>query len=214
MEQIIKGLQDIQKDLVGAVLPVMITAIVSLVTLTVNTLVKIIIENNKYNRSQYEIMQKLYHGLKTKLMKLKVATSAIEQNNLYSTMKNAVFCYIDYQNDEGTYRENHKEQMEDIDEFIFAIDNYFQKLKELSDFLLDCSIPAIPIYHFIIKIRAKRMLIVLHYFSFVISQYISGEVDNITMKNELSNFAKDKKQLDGKKLQTYITLLDKWFSKY
>ena len=56
-DNVIQYLQSIQDNLVGLVLPVLITAVVSPVTVSINSIIQLVLQNSKYNSEQYKIMQ-------------------------------------------------------------------------------------------------------------------------------------------------------------
>ena len=69
--------------MVGTLVPILIAAVVSLITLFTNTATKVLMENKKYNNEQYEIMKKFYPIIRKNLIKVdfeykKLATNYIK----------------------------------------------------------------------------------------------------------------------------------------
>ena len=58
MNHVIDILQSIQDDLVGIVLPVIITAFISVISIFVNAVMQIILRNSNINCEQYKLMQR------------------------------------------------------------------------------------------------------------------------------------------------------------
>ena len=104
MDGIIQYLQGIQDNLIGIVLPVLITSLVSLITVLINAFIQIILQNSKFNDEQYKIMQEFYPKLKIYLLELRFIMQEIICSPICSNLKVAIDKYIDIRDDEAGYR--------------------------------------------------------------------------------------------------------------
>lgn len=212
MDHIISLLKEIQSDLVGIILPVIITAFASFITLIINSLLKIWLENKKNNTEQYKIMQGLYSEFKIDLLNIKLFLENIEQNQLYKNIKDAIDTYVSYKNDSKEYREKHKEQIDHIDEFIDSLELFLKEIGDLSNYLKHINIPAVPVFHPIIKAKVNDMFAKIQCFSSVVFQYYNNNINDTLFVNAIDQFNLSK--FNSKLLSSYIELLDKWIKKY
>ena len=81
MNHVIDILQSIQDDLVGIVLPVIITAFISVISIFVNAVMQIILRNSNINCEQYKLMQKFYPEMKISLLELKLSMKEVKSNS-------------------------------------------------------------------------------------------------------------------------------------
>lgn len=206
---------NIQTDLSVVVLPVVITALVSLITLIVNSFIKIAIENKKYNSEQCKLMQKLYPQLKYIFINIKLILNDIQKNKLFTEMGEALKTFIDYNQDSSKYRDNNQQQIEYIDDFIYSIDLFIKQMDKLHSIFTNEFIPSIPVVHPILKHKVSKMLSNLQYFSFIVSQCISDEISCDMIIKEIENYKPQKNRaFDNVMLDSYIKILDKWFLSY
>lgn len=213
MDDIINYLQNIQNNLIGLVLPVLITAFVSLVTLLVNTIMQITLQNSKFNSEQYTLMQVFYPKFKTHLLELKLIIQEMESSSMCSDLTTSIAKYIDIKKDEPEYRKRHSNELPNIDSFNTLMEALFTKLISMNDYLKTAKIPRPPIMHPLLGIKINKLLAVIQYYSFLFSGYRNRTINEDIFQQELENYNK-KAKMDYKKLKSYLSILDKWVLKY
>ena len=212
---IIKYLQSIQDNMVGIVLPVVITAFVSLITVFTNTILQIILQYSKVNGEQYKIMQEFYPKMKLYLLESRLAIQEVENSPICEDLKRATLKYILYKSDEVQYRRNNENEVQHIDEFVLAMDNFSSCIREINSYLVACTLPRPPIIHPIFRIRVSKMLVVLQYYSLLWDKYYNNTLNITILKREIDGFKnKWKVEMNSKIITKYIKLLDKWFLQY
>lgn len=215
MYEVLDKLTKIQGDLVGIIISVAATAIVSLLTLFVNFLTKILVECNEYNKEQLEKMKKFYPEFKAKIVYLALLIKELDKNPLYSTISQM---YGDYElctKDEIQYRNNHKENLNNIDLFITESKKWVKNMATLNDFFENADIPMVPLYHPLLKHRVRKMLECLQYHSFLVFQYINNKISKDVFLDEINLlYANKKNTISNDCLQKYTKLLYKWYLKY
>lgn len=215
MNQMIEYLQKIQDNLIGILLPVLITAFVSLVTVLINAVMQIIIQNSKINNEEYKFMQVFYPKIKLLLLEIKLTMQEIESNSIYTDMQTTIRKFINYTKDEVKYRKEHENEIQDIDRFITSINNYSIKIIELNNCLLNNTIPRIPIMHPILKKRINKMIAVLRYYSLLWNQYQTHSISVDIFQKEMDDFKKNwSVEFTNVKIDIYLSLLDKWLLIY
>lgn len=208
----IKYLQNIQENLVGIVLPVVITAAVSLITVLVNAILQIMLQNSKANWEQYKIMQDFYPNMKLNLLRLRVAIQEVEHSPLCTDLKEASVKYAKYKSDEAEYRKKNDNEVQDIDVFISMMEDFSNRVREINEYLINCTLPRPPILHPILKIKVNRMLANLQYAAFFWDEYYNKTIDVTVFQMEIEKQLK--KKFNSKKVKKYICLLDRWFFEY
>ena len=215
VNDIISYLQNIQDNLVGLILPVLITALVSLVTLITNAIMQIVLQNGKYNSDQYTIMQEFYPEFKAHLLGLSVVLQELKRTSICKDLKSAVDKYLEYKRDDENYRINHPDEIQQIDTFNTLMDTLLTKLVNMNNYLLTCKIPRSPIMHPILRVNVCKMLVVSQSYSFLFCEYSNNSITGDTLKAELTNLKKNwKMKVDYDTAKKYILLLDKWLMKY
>lgn len=214
MSDTIALLKEIQSDLVGIILPVIITALASFITLIINSLLKIWLENKKNNTEQYKVMQNLYSEFKFDLLDISLFLTSIEQNNLHINMESSLKTYLQYKNDSTKYREEHEEQVDNIDEFIDSVELFMNAMRDLNDYLKKNNIPAVPAFHPIMKMKVNSMLAELQYLSAIISQYLENNISDNLLTSAITQSQLNISEFNSELILKYIKLLDKWFKKY
>lgn len=215
MSEIIKNLQNIQENLVGIILPVAITALVSLITVITNAYIQIKLQNYNFNSQQYQLMQDFYPKLKKYLLQLKLTMEDIESSQLYSDFGSALDKYTSFSSNESKYRKQNANEMQYIDIFAKAIKEYCEKSSELYNYLFNCTIPKVPIGHYIFKKKTNKMLTVLQYYSLLSNMNNKNGFDNNFFKKEFGKFEhKWKIKFNSLLVEKYLLLLDKWLMKY
>jgi hypothetical protein len=206
--KIIENLQSIQDNLIGIILPVVITAFVSILTVLVNAAVQIILQNSKFNDEQYKIMQEFYPNMKICLLKAQLSAQRVEENLLVDNITEAIEKYLEYKDNEKKYRKEHADEVQCIDSFISSMEDYSKCMIELYKYLSKCKIPKIPMMHPILKNRVSKMLINVQYYTELWNEYQNKSIVKNTFKHEVKEF-----KSDSKTLRAYCGLLDKWFAK-
>lgn len=215
MKELIDALKCIQEDIIGIMLPVVITALVALITLIVNTYVKLSINNRTYNRQQHLVMKKIYPKLKNILLKLYLELASIENNSLYKSFLDAISDFVDFKKDESSYRNEHQNMVEDIDGFMSSIDSLFENIEKINELLNSVEIPSVPLFHLRLKRSIRKMLNNMQRVSFIISEYnsdgISGKIlfDEIRLLDTNEGFILNKETINE-----YIEKTDKWMASY
>lgn len=215
MAEIIKNLQNIQENLVGIILPVAITALVSLVTVLTNTYIQIKLQNYKFNSEQYKLMQDFYPKLKDYLLQLYLSMKDIEKNHLYSSLGNALDKYTSFNNSESKYRKHNTNEVQYIDDFAKAMGKYCEKTSDIYKYLFSCTLPRVPLGHPFLKKKTNKMICVLQYYSLLSNKYNKKETDSDFFSLEISNFEqKWKVKFNSLLVEKYLLLLDKWLMQY
>lgn len=215
MDNVIQYLQSIQDNLVGLVLPVLITAVVSLVTVSINSIIQLVLQNSKYNSEQYKIMQEFYPTLKGNLLELKLAIQEIVANPMCPNFKTAVDKYIEYKNNDIEYRTNHNNEVQYIDRFNTSMNSLSIKLDSVNKHLSTCKVPRVPIMHLFLKKNTKKMLASIQYYSLLWSKFYQNTISKDMFRKEIHNFKKNWKiEIDSGQIEKYLLLLDKWLMKY
>lgn len=214
MQEVVKELQNIQSDLVGIILLVVITAIVTLITVIVNAVTKIVTDNNKYKSEQYKIMQDFYPEYKLNLLKIKIAAQESEKNQLYVNLESAVSKYVEMNKDETLYRSNHPEEVQYIDAFKTSMKRYLNAVTGINVCMQSSKIPNVSCFHPIKKQKILRMLSDMQYYSMLWKKYSEGNVKPEIFLWEIRLFGSSAKKMSVEKIKEYINLLDKWIRLY
>lgn len=215
MQTLIQYLQNIQDNLVGIILPVLITAFISLVTVLINATVQIQLQNSKFNSEQYKIMQEFYPKLKMCLLDLKISMEKVENSKICSRIEDAIQKYIKIKEDEAKYRKNNENEIQFIDGFIATMNEFSTKVVDINKCFLTCTIPRTPIMHPFLKKKIVKMIAMLQYYSFLWDKYLTVAINDDVFKKEINNFKKIwNVKIGYKKICKYISLLDKWIIKY
>ena len=215
MENIVQYLQNIQDNLVGLVLPVLITAVVSLITVSINAIIQLALQNSKYNSEQYKIMQEFYPQLKCKLLELKFTFQEIQTIPIYSDLSTAILKYIEFKGNEVQYRRIHSNEIQYVDRFGILMDKLSKELDCLNNYLSTCKIPHVPIMHPFLKNSIKKMLASIQYYSLLWSKFHQNTISKEMFKREIIGFKKKWGiNIDSKQTDYYLMLLDRWLLKY
>ena len=131
MDQIISELQQIQSDLVGILIPSIISAIVSIISIFINTLLQLKLSDREYKSEQYKLMRNHYPYLKSILMEISCCYINLENNGLYDNSFNITdYIYYDWQ----LFRKKVPK-----DKIIF-IDDYMNNIKKIVDLFLSLNL--------------------------------------------------------------------------
>lgn len=215
MNQVIDILQSIQENLVGIILPVLITAFVSIISILVNTIMQIVLRNSNIDGEQYKLMQIFYPNMKVDLLKFKLSMKEVENNPIYTDMQNAINKYVEYKKDSASYVKKNDHEVQNIDQFIIAMDECLKSILNIKEHLNNCIIPRTPIMHLILKFRVSKMLSVLWHYSLLWDSYDNQLISTNIFQEEMQEFVKKWGiELNYKKIEEYGCLLDKWFLKY
>lgn len=214
MQEVVKELQNIQSDLVGIVLPVVITAIVTLLTVIVNAAAKIVTDNNKYKSEQYKIMQDFYPEYKLNLLKIKIAAQELEKNQLYVNLESAISKYVEMKKDEALYRSIHAEESQYIDAFKTSMERYLNAVTGMNTCMQNIKIPNISCFHSLKKRKILRMLSDMQYYSMLWERYSVGDVEPEVFLLEINSFGISAIKMSEEKIREYIDLSDKWIRLY
>lgn len=211
IESILNYLQSIQGDLVGIIIPAILTAAVSLFSLFVTSIISIVQDKEKHNHEQFKCMQEIFASLKICLQNMCLSASLAKGYSLSygGSISQALINYCDYSFDETTYRAKHQAELNEIDNFISFIKKYIEEVKNLREVLKTKSIPAAPLLHPLLKRDIYRMLETLQYWSCLLSEIQNSPLNDYFLHNELS-----KCKLDDFQLKNYIEILDKWYRAY
>ncbi len=193
----------------------LITSVVSAITMLVNVLLKLILQENKFNHEQYKIMQNFYPEFKLHLLGLKMSLQKVEKHNVGQNMEEKITKYIEINSDNIAYRKNHPEEEQLIDSFHDDMDQFTIKFSELKEYLRKTTVPTFPIMHPYMKKKISCMLTTLDYYSLLWNKYWNKKMDVNILKTELENFEKLwNVEVSSKKIEEYILLLDEWLKLY
>lgn len=136
---VIDYLKNIQDNLIGILIPTIISAVISLITLIINSIIQYLITNHQYKSKQYEIMRAFYPEFKSKLIDIQYFYITIENNQLYT----ADFCIVDYiGTDWSAFRQNlDLQNVEFIDVFEDSIKSIIKIYIDLNQFFKDKNMP-------------------------------------------------------------------------
>lgn len=212
---VVEYLQKIQGDLVGIIIPVIITAIISLITMIVNSILKIMLENRKYNSEQYKIMQRFYPELKIILLELRFTLLELKNNSIYSDINKAIEKYVQFSRNETAYRKEYINEGSHIDSFIKQMRTYKKYMIDINKTLFEREIPAPPIMKPILRYNVNKMILELQCNSVLWKKYESNSMNDQFFLEEIKNAGnKQGAEINYERINKYISCLDKWFSKY
>lgn len=215
MNEIILYLKNIQDNLIGIILPVLITAFVSLATVLINAFIQIILQNSKFNNEQYKVMQEFYPKLKICLLELRLSMQEVKESPVCLDLMDAIHKYIEIRDNEVEYRNNHDNEIQFIDSFITIMNDFSIKVINMNNQILSSTIPRAPIMHPILKKKIGKMLVVLQYYSLLWDKYYTNKISVSIFKKELNDFEKNWNIIfDCKEIDKYLSLLSRWFVKY
>ena len=211
INNILTYLQNIQHDLVGIIVPAVIAATVSLLSLLISSIISIVQQKEKYNHEQFKYMQRIFPFLKLHLQQMKLA---IEMAQTYSTsfgdsISTALKNYRSYIADSNLYRRNHQSASQEIDKFILFMEKYIATTTELHQIFMNEALPSTPLLHPVFKKKIQKMVVELQYWSYFLPQLNDTSLDTAFLDNEVC-----KCTLDSNELQKYILLLDVWYQAY
>lgn len=211
MDELIKYLQNIQTDLVGIIIPAIITAIVAILTLIINNFTKVYIDVSKYNHDQYKTMRCFYQRFKPLLLDMTFLMLKMEKENKYDNMAKVINKYWEFKNNPSGYRTKYPQ--ENIDDHINVLECFFNICKELYEIFRQDEIPSYPMWHPIIKIKVNSMLLNSFRFTYMITEstkyYNKNLIDSICCGEKFA-----KVSINGKQLKKYCKFLDKWYMCY
>lgn len=211
IDGILAYLKNIQHDLVGIIIPAILVAAVSLISLVVSSIISIVQEKRKYNHEQFKYMQKAFPILKIHLQQMRFSIDlAKEYTNLFgASVSQALQNYHDFKINESLYRANHQIEGSEIDKFVYVMGGYINNADALHKFFLQETLPAMPLLHpFLIK-DVYKMLGTLQYWAQFLPLLNDTSIDGSFISKELKNCT-----LNATELQKYIELLDKWHQAY
>lgn len=127
-------LNDIQSDLTGILITLIVTSTVTLISLIINTILQIHLLDKEYKRKQYEIMRENYPLIRNHLTNLYICYKTIEESNLYGeSFKVYEFINLDWNEyrrhlstDEVDYVDEFKKNVNEIIEHYNEINKYFE----------------------------------------------------------------------------------------
>ena len=215
MEGIINHLQEIQSDLIGIIIPILVTAIVSIITTIISSISKIILNVKKINNEQYIIMQKIYPELRMNFIDIDIKLANLKKNNLHTNILSSINKYDQYRKNEQKYRKNHENEILDIDNFKKLMDDYILSLTKLSTYLSKTTLPNSPVYHPILKNKINKMMNFYYYYSLLLSRYFKNEINGELLKTNLDNIIKFFcKKFNNDAFFENLIILDQWITKY
>ena len=211
INDILTYLQSIQKDLVGIIIPAIITATISLISLVASSVISVIQEKRKYNHEQFKYMQKVFPTLKILLQQMRFSIDLAKEytQSFGSDISQALQNYHNFRMNESLYRKNHPAEGQEINKFIYIMKGYIDNAKNLHEFFSNEAIPAMPLLHPFLKKDVYKMLGILQYWAQFLPQLDDTSIDGNFFNKELENCT-----LNSKNLQKYIDLLDKWHQAY
>lgn len=211
VNEIVDYLKNIQDNMVGIIVPALITAIVSLLTLGINSFIIVIQEKNKYKSIQFKEMQNIYPSLKIHLQNLRFfALDVRESQRLYKTsMSNALLEFFSFKKDEKSFRESHLKEIQEISKFVNSMENYVNEMMQLDMFFCNHSMPSPPWFHPILKHSLYKMIASLQFYTCLLSKIDQTPTELNLISKELSNF-----RIDAEQLEKYILIIDKWYHAY
>ncbi len=203
----IAQLQAIQSDLIGIIIPVLLTSITAMITLVTNSIIRIRQDQKKYNNEQFPAMQQMYSHFKLVLSQIVFTAKDMRDNDLLDDLPAAVTKYVDFQKNPKEYRARHQDELGTIEKFSYAMEQYIKLIGELHQLFKDESIPTIPGFHPIFKRKIRTMLVKLHYYSTLLMQYQDRKCSSDIIKKE---FAVRDTALQIADFDQYLKLLDQW----
>lgn len=207
MEEIVEYLQKIQNNLVGIVIPAIITAGVSLFTLLLNSLITILQGAKKQNSEQFAYMQKVYPEFREMLQDLWVNAHGMKQSNeLYKeSISEALKNYYTCIRNEKQFRQDHAS----IDTFLDWTNKYLSSVEAIGGFLHKNEMPLGPALHPIVRSNVYSMLSTIQKDVFIVKRLKDHPEELEALTDQL-----DACRLDEKRVKEYIELTDKWFRAY
>ena len=202
-------------DLLIVVLPVMITAIASLIVTIIQTIQKSVISKREYNYSEYQKMGVIYPKLKNILTKMFFAANEIESLTDIATYPDTIIDFYLYKEDKAKFREKHPEYLNSLAQFEHHMSDYIETINTLNAFLATNSFPMPPMWHPILKKKIVKMLSFFQYYSLIIDEKTTHKISNYHFKQILDKINTDwGNPLSSKFIANYIDILNEWVSKY
>ena len=192
MDSIINSLSEIEEELSNMLVPVFVSALVSIITLVVSVSMQIWVTKKQYKNNQYVIMREVYPKLKSKLNDMICFYDLLETNALYTNN----FCITNYLKfDWETYRQNISiEETQHIDEYEMIIKKIICSYIDLYNFFEENNIP----------ISSKKIQRSLN----ELQRFCSFIFHSNTICKQYS------KTFNRKKLNSIVELLDNFYNKY
>lgn len=213
MTDTINTLQNIQGDLVGLLMPVMITAVVSLISISVTFILKVAKLKGTADYKRYLTMSKFYPPIKSILFELMMVTREIEDCKVQGNLYEKINKYVEYNENPINYRKNHEEEY--IDLLIQSVNKYKEIMVDLNNSLTKNRIPKTPVMHPILKKKVIRLIGTLMVYSTLWKQYDTQKADPDMFQNQIEKWGKQKYSgMDYKAIERYATLMDTWLLKY
>lgn len=138
-EYIIEYLQGIQDNLIGILIPSILSVVVSIITLIVNSILQCNLSNRQYKSKQYEFMHKHYPKIKSILVYISASLQSVENSSLYKAKKLSDYLGYDWEERRSTLT---IEQTQQIDDFESNIKNIIGKYIDLNVFFENNNLPA------------------------------------------------------------------------
>ena len=213
MTDTINILQNIQGDLVGLLMPVMITAVVSLISISVTFILKVAKLKGTADYKRYLTMSKFYPPIKSILFELMMVTREIEDCKVQGNLYEKISKYVEYNENPINYRKNHEEEY--IDLLIQSVNKYKEIMVDLNNSLTKNRIPKPPVMHPFLKKKVIRLIGTLMVYSTLWKQYDTQKADPDMFQNQIEKWGKQKYSgMDYKAIERYATLMDTWLLKY
>lgn len=214
MDDVINYLQGIQDDLVGIIIPLAITAVVSIFSIAINSISKFIFYLREYFNGQREIKKEVYPQLKNKIICIEYKMLILRKNEIFEDIITSLKKYDDYKKNPTQYREKNTKELNNIDNFINSVYEYLNELNGFYDLLSKKTMPDLPIFRFWLKYRIKKNLTLNYYFAFLSQKYVNNEIDGDYYVHTLNNFKKRfGYKFDEKSLMETDHIFDAWFVK-
>lgn len=143
LNDIVSYLKDIQEDLIGILIPTVITAVISLFTLIINSIMQYKINDRQYKSKQYEIMREHYPSLKSNLVKIRCIYQNLEDNPLYQKSEFLITKYLRF--DWESYRQKlNNDETQWVDSFEENIQSLIKIFTQLNLFSVQIICPHHP----------------------------------------------------------------------
>lgn len=195
---IVNYLQAIQEDLIGILIPTIITAVLSLLTLIVNSIIQYKINDRQYKSKQYEIMREYYPSLKSNLVKIRCIYQNIENNPLYKSKSKSDFVIIKYLKfDWEKFRQElDVNQVQYVDSFEESVQALIKIFIQLNIFFNENNMPT----------SSKKVRYEINHLQFF-CVYFDDE-------NAIKNWESPPAKYSKKDIEKLIKVLDKHYNKF
>lgn len=206
----IKNLQNIQNDLVGILLTVLVTSVVNLFISIFDNIARLSEFKSNVNNDKYQKIMGIQPKLRSSLQSLDLVKesmlSAYKRVGGNETNKMLNDCFRIYIDNETEGQDGNHAIKVVVEE---GINNYLESAKHTYEELINCEFPQISFPHLILKKRRKKVMYKCLRFLTACNNLSNKSISGKTFINEIN----DLRSIESI-IKDTINLLDKWIYIY